>query len=131
LVTGVLEARERHVPERPRGNGLNQWALVIAPLAIAFEQQQLSYELVGWACRHSSVAVLHAVSVVALLLVFAVGLLSWRTLHRVGWRAPGDERSSDAAERFVAALAMLMAGFAALLVVAQSMPGFFFHPCQR
>ena len=130
-MTGVLEARERQVPERHPGSGGRQWALAIAPLAIAFSQQQLAYELVGWACRHSSTAAIHAVSAAALLLVLAAGLLAWRALDRVGWRASGEARSDAAPERFVAALGILMAGFSTLLILAQWMPAFFVHPCQR
>jgi hypothetical protein len=131
MVTSVRETGERHGVGALRGGGLRQWALVLAPLAIAFEQQQLSYELLDWACRRSSAASVHTTSTVALLLVLAIGLVASLRLGHVGWRPPDDERTSDARDRFMSALALLMVGFSTLLIVAQWMPAFFIDPCQR
>ncbi|HMC54195.1 MAG TPA: hypothetical protein VKH19_03410 [Gemmatimonadaceae bacterium] len=112
------------------GSGRRQWTLVLAPPAIVFFQQQVSYALVSWSCSHARVLV-HVPTIVALLLLGLVALASWRLLGDVGARSPGDERSSDARGRFMAACSLTLCAFALLLIIAQWLPAAVLHPCQR
>jgi hypothetical protein len=130
MVIGMPGERERHVEAGHRGSGLAQWALVMLPLLIAFEQQQMAFLLTGTACRRASSSLLHVPSAVSLLFLIAIGLLAQRNLRRAGARQPRDERSSDARARFMAILALLVTAFSVALLAAQWMPTLFIHPCQ-
>jgi len=85
------------------GSGRRQWTLVLAPPAIVFFQQQVSYALVSWSCSHARVLV----------------------------HVPTIERSSDARGRFMAACSLTLCAFALLLIIAQWLPAAVLHPCQR
>ena len=125
-----VEKREKLVLPGHWGSGRKQWALVIAPPAIVFFQQQVSYGLVSWACSRARPLV-HLPTIVALVLLGLVALSSWRVLSEVGVRAPGDERSSDARGRFMAVCSLTLSAFALLLIIAQWLPAAILHPCQR
>lgn len=124
------DARERVVVGRHWGSGVRQWTLVIGPLAAVFFQQQVSYGLVPWSCRHARVLV-HLPTIVALVSLGFLALASRRLLAEVGERSPGDERSSDARARFMAVLSLILCAFALLMIIAQWLPAAILHPCQR
>lgn len=105
-----MKARDRRV-------GLRHWLIVLAPLVAAFAQQQVSYGWLAWACEHDSRAAAHLAALLALGLVAIIAFTA--------------RPSSHAREPFMAGLAMLACAFSVLLIVAQWMPAFYIHPCQR
>lgn len=124
------EKRELLVLPKHWGSGRRQWLLVLAPPAIVFGQQQLAYALVTWSCSHARVLV-HLPTIVALVLLGLVALSAWRLLTEVGVRPAGDERTSDARARFMAACSLTLAAFALLLIIAQWLPAAILWSCQR
>lgn len=125
-----VEKREKLVLPKHWGSGRRQFTLVLAPPAIVYFQQQVSYGLVSWSCSHSRVLV-HLPTIVALILLGLVSLSSWRLLTDVGVAQPADERSSDARARFMAVLSLTLCAFALLLIIAQWLPAAILQPCQR
>ena len=123
--------RERPVAPKHQGSGLVQVILLLLPPGVAFEQQQIQFALLGWGCRHGSTLIVHLPAAVAIVVVAVVASAAKVSLRRVGWRAPGDERSSDARARFMAVLALLSAGFSAAMILAQWLPALFIDPCQK
>jgi hypothetical protein len=126
----TVEKREKLVLPGHWGSGRRQWTLVLAPPAIVFFQQQVSYGLVSWSCSHARVLV-HIPTIVALVVLGLVSVSSWRLFAESGVRQPGDERSSDARGRFMAVLSLTLCGFALILVVGQWLPAAILQPCQR
>lgn len=125
-----VEARERIVRAGHHGSGVAQWTMLLAPIAAAFAQQQLSYAFVPWSCHHARVLV-HLPTVLALVITIGAAIVATRTLRRVGAAEAGDERSSDARARYMAVSALVMCAFGAALIVALWLPTLFIHPCQR
>ena len=125
-----VESRERIVRAGHQGSGIAQWSMLLAPIAAAFAQQQLSYAFVPWSCHHARVLV-HLPTVLALVITIGAAVFANRTLHRAGVAEAGDERSSDARARYMAVSALLMCAFGAALNVGLWLPTLFIHPCQR
>jgi hypothetical protein len=107
------------------------WAGVLAgPLAMLI-QLQVNYALVLWACAAGREWALHLVTLLALLITIAGGLLSWRNWRRAGavWEDEGAGVLPRC--RFMAAVGILVGILFALVIVAQWIPIFMYGPCQR
>ena len=130
-MTSDVAEREHEVRAKHYGSGRAQWSMLLAPIFAAYFQQQLSYIFVTWACSRGLIILLHLPALLALIVIGWSALVAQRTLARVGPRAPGDERSSDARARFMASATLVLSAFAVLLTVALWLPTLFIHPCQR
>jgi hypothetical protein len=107
------------------------WAGVLAGPLAALVQLQANYALVLWVCGSGQRWVLHAVSLLALLVAAGAALLSWRS-----WRRAGAEWEDEGAgvlprSRFMAAVGMLVSAHSALVIIAQWIAVFIFGACQR
>ncbi len=107
------------------------WAGLLAGPLAALLQLEANYALVLHACRTGDEFWLHVVSVVALALTVAGGLLSWRN-----WRSAGAEWEDEGAgvrprSSFMAAVGIMINALLALVVVAQWIPIFVYGPCDR
>lgn len=107
------------------------WAGVLAGPLATLTQLQVNYALVLWACGARREWALHLVSLLALLVAVAAGLLSWRNWRRAGggWEAEGA--GVVPRSRFMAVVGVLISVLAALVVVAQWIAIFFYDPCER
>jgi hypothetical protein len=113
-----------------RSEILTQWAGVLAgPLAWMF-QQQISYLLVKFACKHGWHLPFHLVSLLALLLIAGGAFVAWRTWQQAGQEWPSGSGGALSRSRFMAVLGLLLSGLFFLLIVAQSIPSFILGPCQ-
>ena len=116
-----------HIDRRRALQGLASWtSLLGAPIAWALEQQT-SYTLVPFACATGRVWLLHAASVLFIILALGAGLIAWRS-----WHNPGHVENQDALRRtrFMAIVGMADSAFFTLLILVQAVPSFIFGPCQ-
>jgi hypothetical protein len=108
------------------------WAALLAGPVVWLLQFQTNYTLVPILCRggaHNTA--LHAVFVVALLLVAAAGLLAWRNFRAVGATTRGEDESGVIPRtRFMSLLGLCVAGVFFLVILAQWMASWVFGPCQ-
>ena len=107
------------------------WFSILAPPLAFLLNLQLSYVLVSQACVTGRHLLLHLVPVGTLLLAVSGGVSAW-----YNWRRTGHAGSTEAAgvlprSRFMAATGLLTSGLFILVIVAQWLPNFLLHPCQR
>ncbi len=107
-----------------------QWTGVLAaPLAWGLHMQT-NYSLVPWVCKNGGEILLHAITILALLITAIGAYASWR-----GWVAGASEEETASRAisraRFMGGLGLLTSAMFFLVIIAQEIPTFFFHPCQR
>ena len=107
------------------------WAGVLAAPVAALVQLETNYALVIWACGAGREWALHLVSLLALALTAAGGLLSWRNWRRAGAKWEDEGAGVLPRSRFMAGVGMLISVFISLVVVAQWLAVFFYNPCDR
>ena len=107
------------------------WAGVLAAPLAALWQQSICYALVPRVCWSGREWQLHLVSLLALALTLAGGLLSWRNWRKAGARWETDEAGVRPRSSFMAAVGILVSAFVALVVVAQWIAVFVYSTCER
>ena len=107
-----------------------RWFGVLGPLAAAFGQQQLAYASVIQACHDRKRLLLQWPTLLAVVLVFLAGFVSWREFDRSRKQTRDEEVADTGSAWFFGVTGLLMSGLAAVLIVAQWLPALFFHPCQ-
>lgn len=112
----------------PGGIAALWFAVLAGPLAwmLGLNAQ---YGLVRVACDERSLLLLHAVSLLTLLLALAGGLVARREWRRAGGEWPGEAGGTLPRSRFMAVLGLLASGFFALTIVAQWVTNLFLDPC--
>ncbi|SFU84194.1 hypothetical protein [Halomonas korlensis] len=101
---------------------------VIGPAAWALHLLG-SYLLVPKACEAETVWLLHAVTLVTLMLGLAGVVVAWRQWTRAGRRWPGSGDDGTSNIRFMAVMGLLISALSSLLIVAEGVPSFFLSPC--
>lgn len=106
------------------------WLLIVAaPIIVAIEMQT-NYVLVRLACSAQRNVALYAVTIVAIVLTIAIGLIAlalWR-VEGITW--PRESSELPDRVRFIAVLGMLSSGMSLLVIVAQGIATVLFNPCQ-
>ena len=102
-------------------------ALVLAPL-LALADQLVAFAMVGWACAHQSLALLHLSHALFLALATAAAIaggVCWRETGRAG------PSMSHAARQlhFLAGISMAVASLSAITIVAMWIPTWMISPC--
>jgi hypothetical protein len=106
-----------------------QWLSVVGPPIAAFAQQQLAYSLVSPSCLRRAPILLHAPTLVMLVLIAVAAWYSWRQWKHYDGQRASDDRGQAASLRFFALLGLTMCGISTILVVAQWLPTLFLDPC--
>jgi hypothetical protein len=102
-------------------------ALIVSPL-LALTDQTVAFAMVGWACAHQSVALLHASHALflAATTAAAVGVgLQWRETAIARAGVPEAARQTH----FLAGLAVTVAALSAAAVAAMWIPTWLIPPC--
>ena len=107
------------------------WAGVLAGPLAALAQLQANYALVLWVCGSGQRWVLHAVSLLALVVTAGAGLLSWRNWRKAGAGWEDEGAGPVPRSRFMSAVGMLVSAHSALVVIAQWVAVFVYGACQR
>ena len=112
------------------GAGVGElWAgVLVGPTAMLF-QLEANYALVLWACRTGHTWPLHVVSLFALLATIVAGVLAYGVWFRLNTEE--DSGGPFARSRFMAAVGILISLLMAAVIVAQWLPVFIHHPCER
>ena len=112
------------------GAGVGElWAGVLVGPTAMLVQLEANYALVLWSCVTGHTWPLHLVSLLALLVTVVAGLLAYRIWGRV--RAQEDGGGPVARSRFMAAVGILISLLMCGVIVAQWIPVFIHHPCER
>jgi hypothetical protein len=112
------------------GEGVGQlWAGVLVGPTAMLLQLETNYGLVLWACRTGHTWPLHVVSLVALLATIVAGVLAYGVWFRLNTEEDGG--GPLARSRFMSAVGILISLLMAAVIVAQWLPVFIHHPCER
>lgn len=112
------------------GAGIGElWAGVLVGPTAMLMQLEVNYALVLWSCATNRTWPLHLVSVFALLSTMIAGFLAYRIWRRL---AIGEDSGGPLARsRFMAAVGIMISLLMAVVIVAQWLPVFIHHPCER
>ena len=106
------------------------WTGVLAgPLAWAVDLS-VSYALVKWTCRVRQEPILHAITLVALVIVIGGAAVSWLALQRTAGAGPTDGGQPRQRARFMAILGLTSSALFALTIVAGAIPRWILDACQ-
>jgi hypothetical protein len=107
-----------------------EWTGVLAgPIAFALDLL-ISYSLVKWTCDSQHTAVLHLITLGALLLIAGGAFAAWTALAATPAQASsGGGRPVDRA-RFMALLGLTMCAFFTVVVIANGVPRIVLDACQ-
>lgn len=126
----MAKRNENHL-RRPRGL-LMQWSgLLAGPVAWALHMQT-NYALVPWACKTSGgTLLLYLVTMLALLITGIGAFCAWRGWQEGAGLEPDGSDALISRARFMGGLGLFISAMFSILIIAQAIPGFFLHPCQR
>lgn len=103
------------------------YGILIGPLSWALDQQ-ISYSLVAHACSTGHFYLLHAITVIALLLALSGAVVATMNLGRTRAATIEGGRVADRS-RFMAIVGIAASVGWALVIVAMAVPRFILSPC--
>lgn len=106
------------------------WLLIVLPAFFCAAAMQINFVLVRQACSAQRSAMLYVVTIVALLLTAAVGLIGYATWRRAGAEWPGETADAVTTTRFISAVGMLGSVIFFLVTFAQGIATVYYNPCQ-
>lgn len=106
------------------------WISVLAGPVVWLVSFEANYALAPWACTFQAKIGLYLVSVAALILCGASGMLAWRQWVELGKQWPGSEGGSLARERILAVGGVLLSGMFFVVVLAQAIPEVLLEACE-
>lgn len=114
---------------RPGGKGALWWGFLAGPFGWTVHLG-LSYPVVAYVCRSGATWILHAATVLSLLIVASGTWTAWRN-----WRAIGAPRSTHGADlvgrtRFMAIAGLALCAAFTLLILAEAVPNYLIGPCR-
>ncbi|HEY4352280.1 MAG TPA: hypothetical protein VGN31_13700 [Paraburkholderia sp.] len=106
------------------------WLGLLAAPAVVLGAQSANYVLLQPACRYHTMAMLHVVSVAALLFSVGAALLAYRS-----WRVSSQPFAAsyvprDARTAFLSLMAAIVATLCAVIQLAMYFPQWLLSPCQ-
>lgn len=116
---------------RSRGEVGGLWFALLAPPVAFLAQLEANYAMVSSLCVRGERWPLHLVTLVAIAVCVAAGVVAWRA-----WRATGGPwpdyvtPAPSPRSRFMAALGGLVSALFLVLLIAQAIPPFILTACQ-
>jgi uncharacterized membrane protein len=104
------------------------WSGVLVPPVTFGVDLLLSYALVQHACSTGHFYVMHAITVVAVLIALSAGFLSWREYTRIP-KADDEGGSPFDRAQFMAIYGMASALGFTIAIIAVAVPRFILSPC--
>ena len=124
MTTAALRESGR-APMRGKSSLRRVWFGWLAPPVAWAADLQINYALAGWVCRHGGVALLHAISLAALLLALSGGWVAWS----VGRVVPPESESGPDSRRILAVLGVAGSILFSTVIVAMWVSVFSLDPC--
>jgi hypothetical protein len=123
---------DQHTAPHPRPDRLlfALWAGVLGPPLIWLLHLEVNYIVVPLACRTDSLAIVHGITVAAIVAASLTGLVSLRSWRRAGRQWPDSSGSAVSQERFLATVGLLVTALIVCALMAQWLPVFFLDPCR-
>lgn len=106
------------------------WLLIVLPAFITAAAMQINYVLVRQACSAQRNLALYVVSIVSLVLLAAVGLISFLNWRHAGGEWPGESADVATRTRFISMVGALDTVLFFLVTLAQGIATIYFDPCQ-
>jgi hypothetical protein len=106
------------------------WLMIVLPAFITAAAMQINIVLVRQACSAQRNVALYVVSIVALALLVAVGLISLANWRGLGAQWPGETADVATRTRFISILGTLGSAIFFLVTLAQGIATVYFDPCQ-
>jgi hypothetical protein len=106
------------------------WTGILAGPIVWLISFEANYALNPWACIFETKLALYIVSLVALIISAASGLLAWRQWKELGAEWPGEAGGTLARSRIMAISGVLLSAMFSLVIVAQAIPEIFLEACQ-
>lgn len=104
------------------------WVVLLGPPVIWAVRFGVAYVLAPHACRADALVLLHALTVVALAAVAAVGVLAWRYLRLAG-QAEAVPPEVTQRTRFIALVGLLGSLLFTVVIVAEGSGSVMIDPC--
>lgn len=95
------------------------WIALLAGPALWFASMQTNFVLAPWTCSLGWKPATVVVSIVALALTAAAGLVGWMEWRQLGREFPGEASGSVASGRVLASGAVLLSAMFFLVILAQ------------
>ena len=105
------------------------WTGILAGPIIWLISFEAKFALAPWACVAQGKLGLYSVSILALILAAASGLLAWHEWKVVGQTAPGDSDGTLPRTRIMAIGGVLLSALFFLVILAQAIPEVILKAC--
>lgn len=106
------------------------WTGILAGPIVWLTSFEALFALNPWACIFQTKVTMYSVSIVALALSLAAGVLAWREWRVLGSQMPGQGGDTLSRSRIMAFGGMILSTFSCLLIVAQAIPELILGACQ-
>src|SRR5581483_477371 len=105
------------------------WLGVLGGPVLWFAQMECKYALVSTICPMGNQIVLHAISVVSLLLAASIAFVSWRNWSSIRNVDPNETRRVSGRVHFMAVSGFFLSCMFVMVILAQEIPNLFLSPC--
>jgi hypothetical protein len=112
-----------------RGRSVALWAGVIGAPLLWGIQFEATYALSPWACNGSIHAIIHLVTIVAIVIALFFAYLSRRDWRAAGGSPEETDGGTIPRIRFLGALGMFLSLLSAMIILAQGIASLFFEGC--
>jgi hypothetical protein len=106
------------------------WTGILTGPIIWLLSFEANFALAPWACVFQAKLALYVVSIIALAVAAASGLLAWREWEALGREWPGDGEGTLPRSRVMAVGGILMSAMFFLVILAQAIPELMLRACQ-
>ena len=104
------------------------YGMLVPPLAYG-ANLILGYVLVQHVCSTGHFYILHAITIVAVVVVLSAGLIAWREYVRIPRQADDEGGSPFDRAQFMAIFGMMSALGFTIAIIATAVPRFILSPC--
>jgi hypothetical protein len=124
MTTAALRESGR-APMRGKSSLRRSWYGFLAPAVAWAAHLQIGYALTGWVCRHGGIALLHSVSLAALILSVSGGWIAWRTARTLA----SEVESGPDSRRILNVLGIAGSVLFSVVITAQWIAVLSLDPC--
>lgn len=105
------------------------WTGILTGPVVWLVSFEINYALAPWACVTEQKAALYFVSLLALIVSAASGILAWREWKQLGGEWPGEGGGAIPRSRIMALSGMVLSAMFCLVIIAQAVPELMLGAC--